>query len=80
MGDAYEAYEEAADIRRASAEVRAMLLPPKVVWTDKQGKTHDPWKMSLSHLGNCIKLCERRGQEKAAKALMKIKTERENEL
>lgn len=72
MGDAYEAYEEAAEIRMAAAEVRALLLPPKIMWVDKVGKKHDPLKMNIPHLKNCVALCKKRGAENIHRELNKV--------
>lgn len=77
MGDAYEDFEDQQEMRMQAAELRGMIMPPKVVWTDKAGNKHDPWKMNLRHLGNCIRLCENRGHAKAAKAMSDIKAKRE---
>ena len=76
MGDAYEAYEEAAEIRMAAAEVRELLMPPKVLWTDKAGVKHDVWEMNIPHLKNCVALCKKRGLLNIYQAMNKILQER----
>lgn len=86
MGDAYDDYEADYFARLARTEIaldgarlRDERKPQqKIVWVDKQGNRHDPKTMSLGHLRNCIKLCERRGQEEFANVLRDILNKRTN--